>query len=218
MRKTNPPSNAALLDALANYLADQHFDLKALMRTILQSETYQRSSEPLAQNAADRRFYSRYYPRRLMAEVLLDALSQVTGAPTQFKDYPAGTRALELPDSNVDSYFLKAFGRPERNLTCECERTAMPSMAQVLHIANGDTVNQKLQAKGNHLEQLIASGATNEQVVEDLYLSALGREPTAEEKSKLVATLGETKDAGRREAVEDLYWSVLSSKAFLFNH
>jgi hypothetical protein len=218
MRKTNPPSNAALLDALSSYLADQHFDVKALMRTILQSETYQRSSEPLEANAADRRFYSRYYPRRLMAEVLLDALSRVTGAPTQFKDYPAGTRALELPDSNVDSYFLKAFGRPERNLTCECERTAMPSMAQVLHIANGDTVNQKLQAKGNRIDQLIASGASNEQIVDDLYLSALGREATAEEKSKLVGMLGEVKDAGKREAVEDLYWSVLSSKAFLFNH
>jgi hypothetical protein len=221
MRKTNPPSNAELLDALAEYLADQKFDLKALMRVILQSQTYQRSGEVLAGNAADRRFYSRSYPRRLMAEVMLDSLSEVIGAPSAFKDYPAGTRALQLPDSNIESYFLKAFGRADRVLTCECERTAMPSMAQALHIANGDTINAKLAAKGNRIEKLLAEKMTDEKIVEEAYLSALSRYPTPEEKTQLVAALAEASREGekaRREAVEDLFWSVLSSKAFLFNH
>jgi Protein of unknown function (DUF1553)/Protein of unknown function (DUF1549) len=219
MRKTNPASNEKLLDALANHLADQKFDLKALMREILRSETYQRSSEVLPGNKADRRFYSRYYPKRLMAEVLLDALSQATGAPTQFKDYGPGTRAIQLPDSNVESYFLKAFGRPDRVITCECERTLMPSMAQSLHISNGDTINEKLRAKGNRVEKLLAEKAPDEKIVEEAYLAALSRFPTGEEKRQLVAALSEAKDpAAKREVVEDLFWSVLSTNAFLFNH
>ncbi len=218
MRVTNPASNEQLLSALAAYLVDHHYDVQALMRVILESQTYQRSSQVTGPNGADRRFYSRYYPRRLRAEVALDALSQVTGAPTQFKDYPLGTRAMQLPDSNVDSYFLKTFGRPERILTCECERTSQPSMAQVLHLTNGDTINMKLQAKGNRLEQLLAANTPTEKIVEEAYLSALSRFPTASEKSELMATLPQTLDAGRREAIEDFYWSLLSSKGFLFNH
>jgi hypothetical protein len=217
MRKTNPATNEALLAALSNHLADEKFDLKALMRTILQSDTYQRSSQPLAGNAADRHFYSHYYPRRMMAEVLLDSLSEVTGAPTAFKDFPSGTRAIQLPDSNVDSYFLKAFGRPDRNITCECERTAMPSMAQVLHIANGDTINQKLQAKGNRLEKLLASSASDEMLVQEAYLSALARYPSDEEKSQMTAALRAAKPSEKREVLEDIYWGILSSNRFLFN-
>src|SRR5690606_2442640 len=105
------------------------------------------SSMPLEWNKDDARFYSRYYPRRMMAEVLLDAVSQVSGSPTKFPNFPEGWRAMQLPDSNVDSYFLKTFGRPERTATCSCERTDEPSMVQVLHLSNGDALNQKLQAK-----------------------------------------------------------------------
>src|SRR5262249_47511342 len=153
----------------ATYLAEHHFDLKALMRAILQSETYQRSSEALPENGSDKRFYARYYPKRLMAEVLLDAYSQVTGVPTEFRldlrnqnrglgdKSPLGLRALQLPDNKTFSYFLQTFGRPAREKTCECERTAEPSMAQVLHIANGDTLNTKLSAKDNVLSALLAS-------------------------------------------------------------
>jgi hypothetical protein len=198
-------------------LARQRYDLKGLMRVILQSETYQRSSQATAQNVTDRRFYSHYYARRLMAEVMLDALSQVTGSPTAFKDYPPGTRALELPDSNVESYFLRSFGRPDRINTCECERASLPSMAQALHVANGETVNSKLQGKGNRIEGLLASNAPDEKVVEEAYLSGLARYPTPEEKMAILGALAEAK-ANRREAVEDLYWSVLSSKGFQFNH
>jgi hypothetical protein len=228
MRKTNPASNDVLLTALADHLARQNFDLKALMRTILQSETYQRASQTLPGNAREKRFYSHYYPRRVMAEVALDALSQVTGAPTEFKQaqergpggfaYPVGWRALQLPDTNIDSYFLKSFGRPDRIITCECERTAAPSMSQALHIANGDTLNQKLKAKNNRIEHLIASKTADEKIVEELYLAALSRFPGEAEKSKLLALLAESKDASKREVVEDLYWGILSSKEFLFNH
>jgi hypothetical protein len=217
MRETNPPSNEKLMAALADHLVQNKFDLKSLMRLVLQSETYQRSSTALPGNAKDARFYSRYYPRRMMAEVMLDAFSQVTGAPTQFKDYPLGWRALQLPDSNVDSYFLESFGRAERKLTCECERTEEPSMAQVLHIANGDTVNQKLKQARNEIEKLIAEKAPDERIVEEAYLSALCRMPTEAEKKSILVMLSGVDVKQRREVVEDVYWSILSSREFLFN-
>ncbi len=217
MRLTNPASNEQLLGAAAKFLVDNRFDLKALMRAILQSKTYQRSSVPVAENKADTRFYSRYYPRRLMAEVMLDAMSQVTGAPTQFGDYPRTWRALQLPDSSVNSYFLKTFGRPERVVTCECERTAEPTMVQVLHISNGNSLNEKLQASGNRLQQLLTAGASDEQFIDEVYLAALSRPASDAEKSRLLAVFAET-GADKRQVLEDLYWSVLSSKEFLFNH
>jgi hypothetical protein len=230
LRITNPASNEKLLSATARYLADQKFDLKALMRAILQSETYQRSSQPLPENSADTRFYSRYYPKRLMAEVLLDAFSQVTGVPTEFQTdlrnenrglgdkYPLGIRALQLPDTKIASYFLKTFGRPDREKTCECERTAEPSVTQVLHIANGDTINQKLSAKGNRIEKLLTAKTSAEKIVEEAYLSTLARYPTAAEKDKLLKVLNEAPEKEKRTVVEDLFWALLSTKEFLFNH
>ncbi|MEX2113079.1 MAG: DUF1549 domain-containing protein [Pirellulales bacterium] len=218
LRLTNPPSNAELFAAATDYLVEHDFDLKALMRVILQSATYARSSQPLEANMEDTRFYSRYYPRRMMAEVLLDALSQASGANTAFNDYAAGTRAIQLPDVSVDSYFLKTFGRPVRGITCECERTAQPSMVQVLHISNGDTVNQKLTAKGNRIEQMLAANVANAQIIEEAYLAALSRFPTGAERARLATALDEVSPDERREAIEDLLWSILSSKEFLFNH
>lgn len=218
MRLTNPPSNPELLDALASYLVEQRFDLKALMRLILQSNTYQRTSQPLPENEADERFYSHYYPRRLMAEVLLDAISQVTGVPTQFGDYPLGWRALQLPDSNVESYFLKTFGRPDRVITCECERTNDPSMVQVLHLTNGRSLNEKLQAAGNRLEQQLTAGWPPERLIEEAYLAALARQPTAEERASILEFFSATPPHEWRLLLEDLYWGILSSREFLFNH
>ncbi len=200
------------------------------MRTILQSEAYQRASKPLPENAADTRFYSHHYPRRLMAEVLHDAIAQVSGAPTQFtidrrnanaglgEKYPLGLRAIQLPDTQTDSYFLKAFGRPDREKTCECERTLEPSVTQVLHIANGDTINKKLEAKDSRISKLIEDKTPNDRIVEDLYLSALSRYPSTPEKEKLVKALAETGERDRRTVIEDIYWAVLSSREFLFNH
>jgi hypothetical protein len=218
MRKTNPASNEQLLNHLSQYLADQKYDLKSLMRLILRSQTYQRQSAPVPGNAADRRFYSHYYPRRLMAEVALDASSQVSGVATAFDKSPIGTRALELPDVSVNSYFLKVFGRPDRLATCACERSEQPTVAQSLHIANGDTINQKLQSKDSIVARLVAEKAPDEKVIEELYLSAFSRFPTDAERARIVAAMHEQKDADRREVIEDLYWGVLSSNQFLFNH
>src|SRR5258708_5722508 len=166
MRATNPSSNEKLLSAEAKFLAGHHFDVKSLMRLILQSETYQRASKALPQNAAETRFYSHYYPRRMMAEVMHDAIAQITGVPTQFaidrrnanaglgEKYPLGLRAIQLPDTQTDSYFLKAFGRPDREKTCECERTDEPSVTQVFPIPNADPINKKLKQKTTPLSHL----------------------------------------------------------------
>lgn len=230
LRMTNPASNEKLLSAAAAFLIENRFDLKALMRAILQSETYQRSSVARPENADDTRFYARYYPRRLIAEVALDAVSQVTAVPTTFRmdrrnankglgsSYPMGYRALQLPDSNTVSYFLAAFGRPDRVQTCECERTNEPSMAQALHLANGDTLNDKLAAKDNQVDRLLASGLSDEKIVEQAYLLALSREPSKTERAGMLGSLATAQSTEKRAAVEDVLWSLMSSREFLFNH
>lgn len=228
LRLTNPASNQELLIAAAQFLVEQRYDLKELMRAILQSETYQRSSQPLVENQPDERFYSRYYPKRLKAEVLLDAIAQVTGVPTDFKAatpdsrkpgaaIPAIKRAIRLPDSYVDSYFLDTFGKPDRLITCECERSSEPSMTQVLHLYNGETVNQKLAAQGSAAESAL-NETDNERIVSDLFLAALSRLPTRNEQVKLAGELASAQSTDRRQSIEDLYWSVLTSREFLFNH
>lgn len=230
LRVTNPASNEPLFAAACEHLVKQKFDLKALMRTILQSETYQRSSITQPENITDLRYGSHYVPRRLKAEVLLDTISQVTAAPTTFKidkrnankgtseSYPMGFRALQLPDSNIASYFLKSFGRADRVATCECERTNEPSMAQALHIANGDTLNQKLAQKDNRLTALLASKQSDAQIIEEAYLLTLTRAPTDRELEKATALLTSANPEDRRTTLEDLFWSLMSSKEFLFNH
>ena len=229
MRESNPASNEELLSAASDYLKDQNFDLKALMRVILQSAAYQRSSQPLPENKDEKRFYSRYYPRRMMAEVLLDAISQVTEVPDEFTKYyepnpqktdfyPKGTRAIQLYDSSVISYFLKTFGRNERMITCECERSEEPTMVQVLHLSNGDTINNKLKAKESRVTKLLNAKQSDQELVEQIYLLCLSRKPTPEENTQLLNILKETPQAERRQVVEDLFWGVLSSREFLFNH
>jgi hypothetical protein len=232
LRVTNPASNEKLLTAAANFLVEQKYDLKQLMRAILQSETYQRNSLPLKDNVADERFYSHYYPKRLPAEVLLDAISDATGVPSHFKtatpdsrkpgkEIPNITRALQLPDAFVDSYFLSTFGKPDRLITCDCERSNEPSMTQVLHLYNGDTVNTKLQTAGSRAERAVAQ-KDNNQVLDELYLAALSRLPSDDERAKLLPELaavsGDIPQEERRATIEDLYWSVLTSREFLFNH
>ncbi len=219
LRLTNPPSNPELLSSLAAFLVsgDRSYDLKKLMRLILTSQSYQRGSQATKGNEPDERFYSRYYPKRLKAEVLLDIMSQVTASPTAFKDFPAGTRAMQLPDANIASDFLKTFGRPERILTCECERSDEPSMTQVLHILNGETLLQKLEAKDNRLSKQLEANLPPEQLADELFLAALSRFPTDRERQRMAEILGVASPEERRQSVEDLYWSVLSSKEFLFN-
>jgi hypothetical protein len=232
MRSSNPASNEELLEAAAEYLVDEGYNLKSLMREILRSETYQRDSVPGEANAADRRHYSRYYPRRLMAEVLLDAICRVTDVPSRFNKvvfpgndvrdtdfYPPGTRAIQLYDSAVDSYFLQTFGRNQRRITCECERSDEPSMVQVLHISNGDTINGKLAAEDNRLSKwLMAHQEDWSALLDDVFLTALSRFPTERERSELTQVLAEANAEERRVILEDLVWGILSSREFLFNH
>lgn len=218
LRATNPASNPELMDALAGFLADSRFDLRALMRAILQSETYQRSSEALPANAGDSKYYSRYFPKRLMAEVMLDAVSQVTGEATEFAGFPKGWRAMQLPDANVDSYFLKTFGRPDRDRTCECERASESSVSQVLHLSNGPTLNKKLASDQSMVSRCLAENKPVATVIEEAFFSALSRPPSASERERLVKMIEEAGPGGRRAAIEDLYWAILNSKEFLFNH
>jgi hypothetical protein len=232
LRESNPPTNAELLDALAKDFIKNKFDVKHLMRTIMRSATYQRSSRPVEGNAADDRFYSRYLVRRLSAEVILDAYSQVTGVPTAFTalnttardatvgygGFPLGTRALQLPDGQVVSRFLDAFGRPERAQTCSCERSGDSSVGQALHLNNGKTLNDKLRAKESRVMKWLAEKVSDEQAVKELYLLALCREPTASELSSFKKLLTQASaETSRREALEDLCWAVLTAKEFVFN-
>jgi hypothetical protein len=234
LRQTNPPTNPELLDALAKDFVAHKYDVKHVIRTIMNSASYQRSSRPLLENKNDDRFYSHYLVRRLPAEVILDAYSQVTGVPTPFTQlnsaagdstsgyngYPLGTRALQLPDSLVASRFLDAFGRPERSQTCSCERQQDSSVGQALHLNNGQTLNDKIRAKNSRIETWLKDKITDEEAVRQLFLMALCREPTAAERERFLGLLKEaaadTKTT-RREALEDLFWSVLASKEFMFN-
>jgi len=230
LRLSNPASNEPLLAAASEHLKANKFDLKTLMRAILESETYGRSSTPLLENASEQKYLSRYYPRRMIAEVMLDAIDQVAQTSTDFTRiafpgadfqktdvYPKGTHAIQLHDSAVDSYFLKTFGRNMREITCECERSSEPTMVQVLHMSNGETLNPKLATEGNAISKLIDSNKSNEEIVDHLFLVALSRKPIADEKAKLLAVMEEYGDE-RRTAIEDAYWSVLTSTEFTFNH
>jgi hypothetical protein len=204
--------------------------LKRLIRTIMNSQTYQRSSTPLPGNAADDRFYARYLIRRLPAEVVLDAYSQVTGVPSAFKEvnvgasggtaetkqYPPGTRALQLPDNLIVSRFLDAFGRPERQQTCSCERQQDSSVTQALHLNNGQTLNDKLRDKQCRIEAWLKENVSDEELVRRVFLAALCREPQASELARFKAILSEP-GPNRRESLEDLFWAVLTGREFLFN-
>lgn len=235
LRQTNPPSNPELLDALAADFRRHGHGIKHLMRTIANSAAYQRSSRPLEGNKQDDRYYSRYLLRRLPAEVVLDAYSQVTKVPTRFdqvqvgtsggtsktSDYPVGTRALQLPDTQLVSFFLNAFGRPERGQTCSCERTDEASVTQALHLNNGKTLNDKLRDKQSRVTEWVNAEVGDAEAVRRVYLLALSRTPTSEETArftKIMAEAAADPKTPRREILEDLFWAVLTGREFLFNH
>lgn len=235
LRQTNPPTNGELLDALAKDLVVHKYDVKHLVRTVMNSATYQRSSKPLPENVTDDRFYSHYLVRRLPAEVILDIYSQVTGVPTPFTHvysgvergmaattaFPLGTRALQLPDGAVASRFLDSFGRPDRTATCSCERQQDATVSQALHVNNGQTLNDKLRDRNSRVGQWFNDKVGDEEAVRRAYLLALSRSPTEAELKKfreLMAEAARDKAASRREVLEDLFWAVLSGREFLFNH
>jgi hypothetical protein len=216
MRVTNPPSNPALLDGLAKDFVENKFDLKHLIKTIMKSQVYQLSSDPTGYNATDRQNFARYRTKRLSAEVLLDAVCSVTSSPEKFPGLPLGTRAIELPDNAVGSYFLHVFGRSERETACECERSYAPNLAQTLHLMNSSEIQTKLSDGKGRVAELLKNNKKSDQVVEELYLTSFGRKPDAEEAKEATALIDQSSD--KKAAVEDLCWTLLNSKEFLFNH
>ena len=216
MRATNPPSNPELLDALAQHFLASRFDLKDLVRTICRSSAYQLSSEPNEFNQSDKQNFSSFYPRRLNAEPLYDAINQVAGTNVNFSGMPVGTRAVQLPDSGFNDYFLTVFGKPQAATACECERIAEANLAQSLHLLNSTDVQGKLSAAGGRAE-LLASDTerTEEERVAELYYWAYARPPRDEE-LKLILNHIEGKP-NKKQAFEDTLWALFNTKEFLFN-
>ena len=216
LRATNPPSNPELMDALAEHLVKYKYDVKQLVRVIMTSRLYQLDSHPTEANQADRRFYSHYYVKRIAAEPLLDALDRTTGTQTKFQNLPLGTRAIELPDAKYPDYFLSTFGKPQRVITCECERVVDPNLAQTLHVINGDRVSQKVADGKGRVAQLVAAKKPHQEIVTELYLAALSRVPSAEELAASDNLLAESPNP--KVFYEDLLWALINSKEFLFVH
>lgn len=214
-RVTNPPTNEALLDALAKDFVRHGFRLRHTIRLILTSRVYQLSSEPNETNRRDDLNYSRYYPKRLMAEQLADAVDQVTGVQERYRGYQPGTRAMSIPQG-APSYFLATFGRM-RAREVICERETQPDMAQAMHLISGDTLHNKFTSQSGVLEAWLKDALlTDEEIVRRLFLSALVREPDERELALALAPL--RAGGARRQAFEDVLWALLNSKEFLYNH
>ncbi len=215
VRVSNPATNPELLDKLAAQLVAYRYDFKKLVRDICLSRTYQLSATPNATNAGDENNFARASVRRIRAEVLLDALSTVTGSTEKIKGLAPGARAIEIADGRTSTYFLTTFGRATRETPCSCEVKMEPNLSQALHLLNGDAVNAKV-INGGLVKKLLKEGKEPDAIIEELYLRALGRFPTATEKTKLQAFFvdGKAKDI----VLNDLFWSLLNAKEFVFNH
>lgn len=216
MRVTNPPSNPVLLETLATQLTESGYDLKALIRSICNSQTYQLDTEPNGSNIRDRKCYSRFYPKRLSAEQILDSVDQFTGTVTSFDAMPDKTRAAALPDTSFRSYFLTVFGRPEATTACECERSNESTLAQSLHFANSKELLAKLSDARALPQVFAANGKTPAELVNEVYMRAFARAPKAEELKSALEYI-ESKE-NKVDAYQDLIWAILNCKEFLFNH
>ncbi len=233
IRPTNRATHPRLLDALAKHFVESGYDLKALVRTICNSRTYQLASEPNVKNGDDTQNFARYYPKRLPAEVLLDAFNDLTGAENSFSKQPVGVRAIALPNdsANSESEFLKMFGRPQMDTACECERTSEANLGQSLHLINSDLIQGKLST-GNGRAVTLAKAADrgDEEKIRELYLAGFARQPDTEELALALAHLKKKRDLSaadpeklplakaEQEAYEDLIWVLSNTKEFLFNH
>ena len=215
VRVSNPASNPELLDALGKTFVESGFDFKNLVRAICTSRTYQRSTRTNPTNESDATNFSHGPIRRIRAEVLLDVISQVTETPNKFRGLPKGARAVQIADGQTSTYFLTTFGRATRETVCSCEVKMEPNLSQALHLINGDTTTQRIQ-QGKLVETLLKEGKTPEQVIETLYVRALSRKPTADEQARFAEALKDQKDA--KPILEDVFWAVLNSKEFMFNH
>jgi hypothetical protein len=218
MRETNPPSNPELLDALSQHFIQSSFDLKELIRTICRSQTYQLSALPNDYNLKDKQNFSRYYPRRLPAEVLYDAFHQVTATDQNYNGLPPGTTAVQMPDPSVGPYFLKVFGQPQADTACECERSQEANLAQSLHLLNSSEVQNKISS-GNGRAALLANekDRPHEARIRELYLWVYSREPQPDEMQIALAHIAKH-EQDPKTAYEDILWALVNTKEFLFNH
>ncbi|MBL8810535.1 MAG: DUF1553 domain-containing protein [Planctomycetaceae bacterium] len=216
LRATNPASNEQLLDALAAHLVEKNFDLRAFTLTVLHSQAYQLSSQTNDANVLDEQNYSRASWKPIPAEVLLDAVSQVTGVPESFNGWPEGYRAIQVWDNKLPSQFLEVFGRPMRQSVCACERGTEPSIAQALHLMNSAGTMDKIQSERGTVARLAKSDLSPEQLIDEVYLSALSRFPSAAERTLMLQTFAES--GNRRECLEDVVWTLLNTREFVFNH
>ena len=220
MRVTNPPSNPELLDALAQNLVDNKYSLKALIKTICKSRTYQLAAEPNEFNKGDKQSFARYYPKRLQAEVLYDAVAKLTDSPSTFPGLPtdkfAPNRAIMLPDESFQSYFLDVTGRPQRISACECERVNEASLAMTLHLLNSQEVQDKIARAGGRADRLAKDERSDEEKVTELFLLATGAKP-GEEKLKLALEHVAKHEKNKKLAYENIIWALINTKGFLFN-
>jgi hypothetical protein len=216
VRISNPAINPELLDALGQKFMDYKYDFKKLVRDICTSRTYQLSTRPNESNALDDRNFAHASIRRMRAEVLLDCINQVTESNDKFQGLPRGARAVEIADGNVANYFLTTFGRATRTTPCSCEVRVEPNLSQALHLLNGDTTQAKV-ANGGIVKKLLARNNKDvNKTIEDLYLRCLARKPTEKELAKLKPHFGDGK--ADEQVLTDVFWALLNSKEFIFNH
>ncbi|MBW3538866.1 MAG: DUF1549 domain-containing protein [Planctomycetes bacterium] len=215
VRISNPAVNAELLAALAQKFTEYNYDFKKLVRDICTSRTYQLSTTTNESNARDDRNFSHATLRRMRAETMLDAISQVTETKNKFPGLPVGARAVQIANGNTSTYFLTTFGRATRETVCSCEVKMEPNLSQALHMLNGDTANSKIQ-QGGLIANRLKEQKTPEQIIEELYIRCLSRKPLPEELSALMQNLAETDN--KQQVLEDVFWALLNSREFLFNH
>jgi hypothetical protein len=215
-RDSNPPANPALLEALRAYFEANGMRLKPLVAWIMKSRVYELSAVPVATNYDDESNFSHASVRLIPAEVLLDAISQVLDVPERFSRAPVSVRATQLPGAALDNTFLKTFGKPDRLLTCECERSQSTTLAQAFQMINGDTVRRKLEVPSNRIGKRLDAGVGDSELLSEFYLAALSREPAQSEQSAVTAHIARARD--RRHAWEDTVWALINSKEVLLRH
>ena len=215
VRVSNPPVNAELLAELGKRFTEYNYDFRRLVRDICMSRTYQLSTQTNESNASDHTNFAHAELRRLRSEVMLDCITQVTSTSNKFPGLPVGARAVHIADGNTSTYFLTTFGRAKRESVCSCEVKMEPNLSQALHLMNGNTVNEKIQ-KGGLIPAMLKDGKTPADVITELYMRCFCRNPTEAELTKLVAVA--TQEENPQQALEDIFWSLLNSREFLFNH
>ena len=215
VRVSNPPANAELLNELGRRFTEYKYDFKRLVRDICTSRTYQLATQTNSSNESDTRNFSHASLRRIRSEILLDCITQVTNTSNKFRGLPRGARAVQIADGSTTNYFLQAFGRAKRETVCSCEVQMEPNLSQALHLINGSTVEQKI-SQGGLIKARLDEKKTSDEIIEELYLRCFSRRPVEKELASLKSI--QASAPSQKEFLDDLFWSLLNSREFLFNH